>query len=334
MNTLLLCALLLSASDGEGPNVYCGVHSLYAAMSALDVDLDVAELLEPRYVSSFRGSTVADLERAASDHGVHATALQEMTTDMLRDSPAPVLLHAKLARRGSLYRHWLCYLGTDGDLARIVDPPNSAESVPFAEISSLWDGVGVVVSREPVSMLRLTRAGWLEKAVTATVACLALLVAFILLRGTRRLAAGVAGLVGCGAALARVGQGLTTDGFWRNSTAVANVVTTHHASHLPQLDYEQFRQRAKGAIVIDSRFFDDYQSGHITGALSIPITENSSGRTRLLENIPRDAPVILYCQSEGCGFSDELGSDLIFRGYKNVAVYRGGYADWESRQAP
>lgn len=58
-------------------------------------------------------------------------------------------------------------------------------------------------------------------------------------------------------------------------------------------DLEQ--AHADGALVVDVREPDEYQSGHVPGALSIPL----GVLPVRLDELPRDRPVYVVCQSGG-----------------------------------
>jgi rhodanese-related sulfurtransferase len=339
----------LESTDGVPANssdrqsgVYCGVYCFYAALIAHGKTGHLSDLLDVRYISSSRGSTLRDLKRAADDFGMHTLAMQGMTAGMLRQSPHPVILHVRTARRGSPYQHWILYLGTEGGQARIIDPPGAMESASFVDILSRWDGVGMVISDQPVSALAPLSIGWLEQASCTLAGLLAAAVVVVTrlfsgMRG-RTLAtrtgviAGTVQIAAIGATLSLGYHFLGTDGFFANPHAVANVVTAHHASDLPEISLADVEKALvdKSAVIIDARFTSAYSSDHIPGAISIPITATSLQRSRGIKPISQDARVIVYCQSAGCHWSDEIGSDLVFRGYKNVSVYRGGYKEWKS----
>lgn len=57
---------------------------------------------------------------------------------------------------------------------------------------------------------------------------------------------------------------------------------------------EARRLAGRGAIVLDVRTPEEFATGHIAGALNIPIDDL---RERLTELTSKDRPVIVYCQS-------------------------------------
>ena len=68
-------------------------------------------------------------------------------------------------------------------------------------------------------------------------------------------------------------------------------------------------------IIIDVREPFEYKEGHIAGALNIPPTSLLSG-TKELENIPKDAEIIVYCRT---GSRSNVASHILHSmGYMNI----------------
>lgn len=74
---------------------YCGIHSLYAASLAEGVDLPFDKLLLGKYVGCNLGSTLAELEQAATDNGMYAIPAANLSLDVLKRSQYPVILHVR-----------------------------------------------------------------------------------------------------------------------------------------------------------------------------------------------------------------------------------------------
>lgn len=69
---------------------------------------------------------------------------------------------------------------------------------------------------------------------------------------------------------------------------------------------------AQGATLLDVRSPGEYSSGHIDGAINVPVGELESQ----LAKIPKDRPVVVYCAS---GIrSSRAASALREAGYKDV----------------
>jgi len=100
------------------------------------------------------------------------------------------------------------------------------------------------------------------------------------------------------------------------------------------IDYDQFcnpanlhevTQLAEGAVVVDVREPYEWDAGHIDGAHLIPLGELPNR----LNEIPRDADVVFYCQTGGrSARALDLARDA---GLTRAKHLRGGYTGWVRR---
>ena len=80
--------------------------------------------------------------------------------------------------------------------------------------------------------------------------------------------------------------------------------------------------------VIDVRGRAEWEAGHMPGVQNIPV-----GYLRdRLDEIPRDRPVVLHCQSGGR--SAIAASVLEASGITNVLNYTGGFSEWQAKGQP
>jgi rhodanese-related sulfurtransferase len=85
------------------------------------------------------------------------------------------------------------------------------------------------------------------------------------------------------------------------------------------------------AIFIDARTPQEYEVGHISGAISLPVKELLTGvivPSTILPN--KDSVLIAYCDGGGCDYSLEVARQLSTRGYHNIFVLEDGYPGWEA----
>lgn len=74
------------------------------------------------------------------------------------------------------------------------------------------------------------------------------------------------------------------------------------------------------AIIIDVRELDEYNTGHIDGAVNIPLAEIAN------VNYDKETVIIVYCAS---GMrSSSAADELIDLGYENVYNLDGGLINW------
>jgi rhodanese-related sulfurtransferase/DNA-binding transcriptional ArsR family regulator len=82
-------------------------------------------------------------------------------------------------------------------------------------------------------------------------------------------------------------------------------------------------------FLIDVRPSMEFDSGHIPGAVRMPIEE----LPQRLAEIPRDRPVIAYCRGEYCLFADEAVALLREHGI-DAARLDGGWPEWSNEGRP
>jgi len=97
---------------------------------------------------------------------------------------------------------------------------------------------------------------------------------------------------------------------------------------MPRPDLESIL--ASGDVVlIDVRPAIEFESGHIAGALSVPVEE----LPRRLVTLPRDKKIVAYCRGEYCLFADEAVAILLQNGFDAVRL-EGGWPEWAAEGLP
>jgi rhodanese-related sulfurtransferase len=82
-------------------------------------------------------------------------------------------------------------------------------------------------------------------------------------------------------------------------------------------------------VVLDVRPGEEYQAGHIPGALSVPVDALEAA----LQTLPKDRELVAYCRGPYCVFSDEAIAFLRSRGYRARRL-RQGLPDWRAAGMP
>jgi len=83
------------------------------------------------------------------------------------------------------------------------------------------------------------------------------------------------------------------------------------------------------ALLLDVRPGPEFESGHLRGAMNIPIEELSAK----VDELPRDRKIITYCRGEYCLFADEAAELLRSHGF-DVVRLEGGWPEWQSEGRP
>lgn len=87
--------------------------------------------------------------------------------------------------------------------------------------------------------------------------------------------------------------------------------------------------REDGVTVIDVRPRDEYEAGHIPGAISMPVPELK----RRMGELPKAREVIAYCRGPYCVYSLEAVTQLRKQGFRARRAEEG-LPDWRARRLP
>ncbi|MDR1924838.1 MAG: hypothetical protein LBQ66_10730 [Planctomycetaceae bacterium] len=328
----------------SGP--YCGIYSLCACLEAFDKPYQLQELLIPEYVGSFRGSSAGELIECAKKYDIYGRSYGNMAWHHLSSISEPAIIHFR-GNSDSDFNHWVAFLGIEGDRVRIIDAPHKMAYLTKAELLAQWDGIAIVLSKNPVQ----GRLIWLARLEFLFVALLVISGGLLYKTfywsqakepsgaSTNRefykclVVQTVVLSVFCGI-VAVAYHVLSPIGFLCNPSAVAEVTRRYYAVDVPEISLDEMKIIAerKSDVIYDARYYRDFERGSIPNAISFPINSNLAERKQILRGIDKSQKIVLYCQSSGCGFSDDVASFLKFNGYNNIVIFRGGYREWEKSQ--
>lgn len=91
---------------------------------------------------------------------------------------------------------------------------------------------------------------------------------------------------------------------------------------------------AQLAVFIDARDVEEYESCHISGALSLAWDDATERFPEIAGDIPSDKVIITYCDGEGCFLSHDLAVFLRDKGFKNVWELVNGLTVWQAANLP
>ncbi len=83
-----------------------------------------------------------------------------------------------------------------------------------------------------------------------------------------------------------------------------------------------------GAVFFDARSGEEYLSGHIRGARSLPLDDADLVFEETAGEISPDTPLITYCDGEACSLSHDLAGILKEFGFEEVRVLVNGWTLW------
>lgn len=92
---------------------------------------------------------------------------------------------------------------------------------------------------------------------------------------------------------------------------------------------------ASGAVnCLDARSPSEFAEGHLPGAINIPYEQFVDYYDQIVDTVPLDGDVIVYCRSVDCDLSDHLAQELRLMGYEKVLLYKGGWLEWTEAGYP
>lgn len=134
-------------------------------------------------------------------------------------------------------------------------------------------------------------------------------------------------LVGVVAALAVVIIGAVLLSNPTATPAAADVAAPASQLIRPVAYTEQFSAPGEDHLLIDVRTPQEFASGHIQGAINIPVEEIG----QRLSEVPQDKPIVLYCRSGNR--SNQASGILVNAGYTGIYDL-GGIIDWQAQGLP
>ena len=88
------------------------------------------------------------------------------------------------------------------------------------------------------------------------------------------------------------------------------------------------------ALFVDARSRDNYNHGHIPGAVSLPVGEFDEHIDAFMDQHGSKQPIVIYCSGRTCEDSHNLARLLMDFGYSDVKVFIDGYPGWKAAGYP
>ena len=100
---------------------------------------------------------------------------------------------------------------------------------------------------------------------------------------------------------------------------------------LEPISRKELRKRSKEGLVtvLDVRPSEEYEVGHIPGALNVPLDEIEQH----MANLPREQEIIAYCRGEYCVLAFEAVAALREKGF-SARRLEEGYPEWKAAGLP
>ena len=97
--------------------------------------------------------------------------------------------------------------------------------------------------------------------------------------------------------------------------------------------YARFQK--KTAIFLDARKPEEYQAGHIPGALNFYGNELDPYAARVVPQLTDKAQeIVAYCHGGDCDLSLQVAKTLKEQGYRHVEIFQDGWPAWQKAAYP
>jgi len=87
-------------------------------------------------------------------------------------------------------------------------------------------------------------------------------------------------------------------------------------------------------IFVDARSPEEYEAGHIPGAINWPLDAFDEYHEKYRDIISPDDCIVVYCEDESCDFSADLADSLVWEYFQKVYRFKNGIDEWLSAINP
>jgi rhodanese-related sulfurtransferase len=320
---------------------HCGLYCLYSILKLEGQTVDFRDLVKPEYLGSRKGSSFEELKQASEDFGLNAVSISRLIPNDLRAITKPTILHVKSGPDKKDYDHFVLYLGEKNGKARIFDPPAEVSLFEFSSLTPKWDGNGLVISSKPIAVGSISASSKKRLFIYAAYIGVVVAVFYSVKRlvptaKSSRLRFGLSMGQVVSFAMIAVFVGLLfhyfySGGFFCNAAAIEGIQKAYAGSFVPKITPAKMQKivARKDTVIVDARMEQDYKAGHIDGAVSLPVNCSDEVYARTVSGLTKNKKIILYCQSAGCQFAEKIALRLKEDGFKNLAIFKGGWVEWQ-----
>jgi rhodanese-related sulfurtransferase len=133
-------------------------------------------------------------------------------------------------------------------------------------------------------------------------------------------------------------KGIALVGQWDTSKGVITASSTGPEEWQPEEISHVARAKEMfdtgNVLFVDARSPDNYEDGHISGAVSLPVGQFDEQIESFLNRHSPDAHIVTYCSGRTCEDSHNLARLLSDVGFTHVSVFIDGFPGWEAQGFP
>lgn len=254
------------------------------------------------------------------ERGYYAEAFENLSSWMLDRTTHPSILWVAGNDDLSDYNHYILYLASDAaDHGHwVIDGTAGLVKMSDSELTSIWSGVGLVVSKNPISPNKyaIVQAMHLAARVAGTAGVL-ILVGWVLNRACQRSTQSMARTRRCfieSICLAAI-VGAVGGGGVFPSLSVAGTLQVPPANlrGYPMVSLTEIRTRiaeGQGVLILDVGPPNQFARGHVENAVRIGPGPADSQLYNLVEDVDPSTHIVVFCTLGRCGAAATIANRL------------------------
>ncbi|MBI2173701.1 MAG: rhodanese-like domain-containing protein [Candidatus Omnitrophica bacterium] len=107
--------------------------------------------------------------------------------------------------------------------------------------------------------------------------------------------------------------------------STAEGTSSEQASYVSSAEVQEWFAQGKSVHFLDVREKDEFEAGHIAGAINIPYDQVRE----LIPQLSKNDPIVVYC-IHSAHRAPEAAKTLKHEGFENVYVLEGGIVGWQA----
>lgn len=131
-------------------------------------------------------------------------------------------------------------------------------------------------------------------------------------------------------------RGISLVGHWAEADSTGFVIPLSYqeGDSLISLAEAITKYQSQNTIFVDARYREDYELGHIRGAINISFDDFYEVFPEVEEKLSKEKEIVTYCGEIDCDISLFLGRLLKEEGYQRVMVMVQGWEGWTNAGLP
>lgn len=131
-------------------------------------------------------------------------------------------------------------------------------------------------------------------------------------------------------------RGISLIGHWAEADSTGFVIPLSYqeGDSLITLADAITKYQSQNTIFIDARYKEDYEAGHVRGAINLSFDEFYEVLPEVEPRLSREKEMVTYCGEIDCDISLFLARLLKEKGYEKVMVMVQGWEGWVNANLP